>query len=111
MIVSILEAIERATGLLLVPLESGSPGEQVIYNTVPIADNGVHRQYRVELNIVADSLAAAERYDEAVRRALLSVGDGNPIADNMTIELAGGGTLTSKAGVHRLTSYVVTEGI
>lgn len=105
--IEILNAIEAATSLSINPLSSHQTGEQIIYGIVPLADNGVVKQDRLELNIVAATLARTIEVDTQIRKALLSIGD---IEKNgvLSIELNGGGTLESEAGVHRFTNYTIT---
>lgn len=104
----LLDAIVAASGLSLYPIQSDKKGEQIIYTETPVSDDGVKNQYRLELNIVCDTLAKAITIDKAIRKALLSFGD---LKQNnvLNIEINGGGTLTSEVGVHRLLYFSVLE--
>lgn len=105
--IEILNAIEAATDLPINPLSSHQCGEQIVYSIIPLADNGVVKQDRLELNIVCSSLARTIEKDNSIRKALLSIGD---LEKNgvLSIELNGGGTLESEVGVHRFTNYTIT---
>jgi len=103
----IISAIKKSVSIPLIALESDKTGEQVIYTFNPISDNGIKKAYNLKLNIVANSLANAETYDLAIRKAILNVGDSCPVDGIQKIELNGGGTLTSVAGVHRITNYTI----
>lgn len=104
----LLTAIEKATGCVLYPISSTDKGEQIIYNVTPIADDGIKKTYRFELNIVSTTLARVEEIDAEIRQALLGKGDSKP-NNVLNIEVNGGGTLTSEVGIHRLLYFIVTE--
>lgn len=109
--IEILNIIKQVTGLPIFPLSSDKKTEQVIYKPVPVGDNGIKKQYRIELNIVAKTLANVEHYDDAIRKALLNIGNTTKVKSVTNIELNGGGTLTSEVGVHRLLFLSVTEQV
>lgn len=105
----IIQIIEGAVSIPVVPLESNTIQEQVIYSITPVSDNGVFSISSLELNIIGNTLANAEQYDEAIRVALLNVGDSNKIENITNIEINGGGTLRSEIGVHRFTNYIINR--
>lgn len=100
----ILNVIEQASGLPVRALSSDKKEEQIIYNLVPVSDDGILKLDRLELNIICSTLEKAEAADDSIRIALLSAGDlkKNGVQD---IAVNGGGTLTSEIGVHRFVNY------
>lgn len=106
--IRVINAIKQSVSIPIIPLESNNRGEQVIYCFNPISDDGVKKVYSLKLNIIAKSLSNAETYDLAIRKALLNFGDTCPVSGINKIELNGGGTLTSEAGVHRIMNLIIT---
>lgn len=102
----ILNVIEQASGLPVRALSSDKKEEQIIYNLVPVSDDGILKLDRLELNIICSTLEKAEAADDSIRTALLSAGDlkKNGVQD---IAVNGGGTLTSEIGVHRFVNYQI----
>jgi len=107
--IEVIRTIEQAVNIPVYPLESIKKGEQVIYEPVPISDNGCVKVTRLQLNIIGKSLANAEMYDNAIRTALLNLGDTAKVNNINKIEINGGGTLKSEIGVHRLLYLIITE--
>lgn len=105
----VIRAIEQAVNIPVIPLSSDKIQEQVIYTNTPLSDNGIIYSYQLRLNIVANTLANAEIYDEAIRKALLNFGDNNDLNNVLDCQINGGGTLTSTVGVHRITNYIIKE--
>jgi len=108
-LLQVIRAIKQAINIPVVPLSSDKIQEQIIYTPIPLSDNGIIYSYQLRLNIVANSLANAETYDEAIRKVVLNYGDKNDLSNILDITVNGGGTLTSEAGVHRITNYVIKE--
>ncbi|VYU55563.1 Uncharacterised protein [uncultured Clostridium sp.] len=106
--VKVVDAIAKAVAVPVFPISSSLKGEQIIYNIVPLSDDGIKQSNRLELNIIGKTMARAIELDTAIRQALLSIGDlkKNGVLD---IEANGGGTLQSEIGVHRLVNYTILQ--
>ncbi|MEA4894236.1 MAG: hypothetical protein VB064_03140 [Oscillospiraceae bacterium] len=103
----VIKALD-VVGIPVNPLSGKGAGEQIIYNIVPISDNGVVQVVRLELKILGASLERAELLDKQVRQTLLSIGDEKK-NDVLDIYVNGGGTLQSEVGVHRLINFTIIK--
>ena len=73
--VKVIDAIAKAVAVPVFPISSSLKGEQIIYNIVPLTDDGIKQSNRLELNIIGKTMARAIELDTAIRQALLSIGD------------------------------------
>ena len=80
------------------PHHTGDPAHnQIVYSFSPLTDDKAVRTDRLEIHIIAQSVAELEAIDQAVRRILLTFGD-SPLAGDV-------GTDT----YHRIAYYILTS--
>lgn len=89
----ILKLLREETGLFTYPFSAPAVEECLVYDLVPISDNGVRKESRLEIRIIAFSLKKAEQIDEQIRKLLLDIGDNNKIDGLSSIKITGGGTM------------------
>lgn len=78
----------------------------IVYNFVPLTDNKIVRTERLEIHIIASTLAEAWAIDEEVRHILLTIGDEALIEGINKVEINGGGSLEDIAtGTKHIITY------
>lgn len=93
MITSIIDALETATELPVLPLFTTTIDNQIVYNHYPTSDNGAKSVQRLELRLITKTYSEAESYRKLIIEALVPVGD-DVLIDGITdCELNGGGSL------------------
>ena len=54
--VKVIDAIAKAVAVPVFPISSSLKGEQIIYNIVPLTDDGIKQSNRLELNIIGKTI-------------------------------------------------------
>lgn len=105
----ILKLLKSATDLPIRLISNNKVEKCIIYKLTPINDDGVKRQYRLEVQIVGFDIVEIEQEDLKIRKSLLSFGDRQD--DILSIELNGGGVLEQDTNIKSLSKhsfYVIT---
>ena len=93
MITRIIDALESATNLPVLPMFSTTIDNQIVYNHYPVADDGAKSQQRLELRLITKTYSEAESYRKQIIGALVPIGDNTLINGITACELNGGGSL------------------
>ena len=82
----------------------------IIYNFIPLNDDGIIRQDRLQIQIIGTDLKEIEEEDLKIRKSLLILGDRTD--DILKIELNGGGVMKYDKDVSLLSKtsfYIITN--
>lgn len=93
MIQELIQLIEVASGLSVIPFQTEKIEPCVIYKYYPQSDDGAVTQYRLELRVIAFSLGEAEEISNRIRKAIITIGDSKKIDSILSCNLNGGGVL------------------
>lgn len=99
----ILKLLKGATDLPIRLISNDKVEKCIIYKIIPINDDGIKKQDRLEIQIVGFDIAEIESEDLKIRKSLLNFGDRT---DNITsIELNGGGVMEQDTNIKSLSKY------
>lgn len=80
----------------------------IIYNIVPVSNDGAVQQDRLEITVISKDLLTAQRMLEQVKKVLLTVGDTKFNNDILDISLNGGGSLENlETETYHLKAYFI----
>lgn len=106
----ILALLKNNTELPVRFLKNDNIESCIVYNFIPINDDGVIRQDRLQIQIIGKDLQEIEMEDLKIRKALLSFGDRTD--GILSIELNGGGVMEYDEDVSLLSKvsfYIITN--
>lgn len=95
MVITILDALEAATGLPTKPFGTDKVTDCICYRWHCQGDDGCVAQFRLELRLITRTVKKAQIHEKQIRAALIAVGDTSPIK-GAVIEQNGGGTLSDE---------------
>ncbi len=93
MIKEIVSALESATKLKVYPFWTDELKECIVYEYTPLSDDGSKQTAQFMVRIKVKDMADAETYAQAVKNALINIGDGGRVEGLTACEQNGGGTL------------------
>ena len=91
------------------PVETDYMGSCALYDYVPVADDKITQQSRLQITIIADTIARAMEADRRVRTLLLTYADRALTKDILQVEVSGGASLYDyeRKKHHRSTYYTI----
>lgn len=92
-ITDVLKLLREETGLFTYPFSAPAVEECLVYDLVPISDNGTKAESKLEIRIITFTLKKAEEIDNKIRKLLLDIGDNKKIDNLSSIKITGGGTM------------------
>lgn len=94
MIKKIVDLLEVATGLPVVPLSINEVKPCIVYNCYPLIDDGAVAKWRLELRLITKTVAAADTNRTIIIKTLVNQAD-NPTVEGLIFQcdLNGGGQL------------------
>jgi hypothetical protein len=95
MITDIVSALESATSLRVYPFWTDELKECIVYEWAPRSDDGSKQNAQMMIRIKTKSMARAESLAQAVKSALISLGDEKK--NDAWCKQNGGGTLKNEA--------------
>lgn len=107
--IKLLDLIEEATGQDLVFMERDIT-EGIVYNIIPITNNGVKRQDKLEIRIISKNISTINELHDKINSVLLTVGDSvDPTIRKITLN--GGGLLKQPESelLHHLSYYYINK--
>ncbi len=93
MILELVKTIKDATKLNVYAFAAPRVEQCVVYNYTPLSDNGAKATARVEVRVIAFTLAEALEIKSKVLNALMAAGDGSKLKQVTKLEVSGGGSL------------------
>lgn len=87
------ERLKEKVGAHIYPISTDYLGECILYNFHTMLEDKISQRLRLQITIIADSMANALSIEKEVKRILLTVGDDNLTKDILQVVLNGGGTL------------------
>lgn len=113
-VLTLLRGDEQLMALVagIEPHHTGDPAHnQIVYSFSPLTDGKAVRMDRLEIHIIAQSIAELEAIDQAVRHILLTFGDSPLAGDVLQVELNGGGDMEDlgTGTYHRIAYYILTS--
>lgn len=103
---TIIKLLRDKINLPIAPYNQEGYNNGIVYNFTPLTDNKIVRTERLEIHIIADTLAAAWATDEEVRQVLLTIGDEALVEGIHKVEINGGGSMEDAAtGTKHLITY------
>lgn len=97
MIKEIVSALESATKLKVYPFWTDELKECIVYEWTPLSDDGSKQTAQLMIRVKTKTMARAETIANAVKNALIEIGDGGRVDGLRACEQNGGGTLKNEA--------------
>lgn len=96
-IISVLKAdtaVQAQLGNRIYPFHTSDPSQDcIVYTPVPLEDDKVKETWRIEITTITKTLENSMSIDNAIRNALLTLGDETLTSGIMQVALNGGGNL------------------
>lgn len=100
-IINILKQDEELKALLkasildskIYPLGTDQIQDCIVYKNVPVTDDGIKAQYRLEITVIALSLGIGEQILERIKEVLITIADTKKHSKILNCSLNGGGLL------------------
>lgn len=113
-IISLLLANAELRGLIgnnIYPNHTSYLGECVLYDFHTISNNRKVKRVRLQITIIADSIANSVAIEDAIQNVLLTLGDEPLVGDTLQVASNGGGTLfdSSRDKHHRILYYDIIQ--
>lgn len=116
-VLQLLRANQRLNTLIqgrIEPFSIGLAANSIVYSVTPLTDNRITQTDKLEIHIIADSVANMFAIDNEVRKTILTMGDSPLTTDILQVEINGGGSmedLTTNTK-HLITYYyIVSKGV
>lgn len=108
---NVISKIKEATGLNVYAFAAPRVEECVVYKYTSISDDGVTERARLEVRVIAFTLAEAIEIEKAIKQSLLFKGDGSKIQGIVKIDSNGGGCLEELGSgtIHLFSNYEILK--
>lgn len=93
MILKQILTVLQGTGYKIYPFGAPKAEDCIVYNFVPLINDGVKEQSRLEITVISKSMSKAYEMLGKTEAKLLTVGDEKFNNDILEISLSGGGSL------------------
>jgi len=108
MIITTLYKILLSLGYPVKPYATDTIEDCILYKLVPVSNDGVKQQDRLEITVISTNLLTAQQMIEKIKCALLTIGDTQFNNDILEISLNGGGSLENvETNTYHLKAYFI----
>lgn len=110
MIITTLYNVLLSVGYPVKPFGTEIIEDCILYKLVPVSNDGVKQQDRLEITVISTDLLTAYTMLENVKKAILTIGDEKINDDILEISLNGGGSLENiETKTYHLKAYFIVK--